>query len=249
MSDVYINSLSFPLFISRSLKIGNLTTLFWQESFDNEVPGNMKNELENADALERIVFDKESQLKYVEANFPKTSIELNYLSPIGEFTRVNQYRPKAFILTNSDNIYGLKDILVNFPELEISVAAYTNMSTKLLHLEEEYNNIQLIPSISEEELKVQLKNADIYLDINRGLKVGEILKWAYEQNMLIFSYKEVAQLNTHGLVFNEVRDLCNHLSYILNDRANWQKLLARMVEEDGHLSTLQDYQIVLEPKS
>ena len=249
VSDIYINSLSFPLFISRSLNIGNLTTLFWQESFDKQVPGNMKNELENAVTLKRIVFEKESQLKYVEANFPKTSIELNYLSPIGEFTRVNQYRPKAFILTNSDNIYGLKDILTNFPELEISVAAYTNMSTKLLHLEEEYNNIQLIPSISEEELKVQLKNADIYLDINRGLKVGEILKWAYEQNMLIFSYKEVAQLNTHGLVFNEVRDLCNHLSYILNDRANWQKLLARMVEEDGHLSTIQDYQTVLEPKS
>jgi accessory Sec system glycosyltransferase GtfB len=249
VSNIYINSLSFPLFISRSLNIGKRTTLFWQESLNQEVPGNMKNELENAVTLKRIIFAKESQLKQVKESFPKTTIDLNYLSPIGEFIRVNQYRPKAFILTNSDNIYGLQDILTNFPELQISVAAYTNMSTKLLHLEEEYTNIQLIPSISEEELNDQLKNVDIYLDINRGLKVGEILKWAYQQNMLIFSYKEVAQLKTHGLIFDEVRDLCNHLSYILTDRANWQKLLMRMIEKDGHLSTLEDYQTILDLKS
>lgn len=244
-SDIYINSLSFPLFISRALNIGNQTTLFWQETLGKEVPGNMKNELENALTLKRIIFEQESHLEQVKSSFPATSIALGYLSAIGEFTRANQYRPQAFILTNSDNIYGLKDILVNFPELQVTVAAYTNMSDKLLHMEGEYTNLQLIPSINEAQLNTQLKEADIYLDINRGLKVGEILKWAYEQNMLIFSYKEVAQAETQGLVFEEVRDLCNHLSYVLTDRMNWQKLLKKMVEKKGSLSTLQDYQVLL----
>ena len=245
-SEIYINSLSFPLFISRALNIGRKTTLFWQEALAQEVPGNMKNELERAVTLNRIIFAEEKQLKQVKSSFPATSISLGYLSAIGEFKRANQYRPQAFILTNSDNIYGLKDILENFPELQITVAAYTNMSTKLLHLEEAFPNIQLIPSINEERLRLELEKADIYLDINRGLKVGEILKWAYEQNMLIFSYKEVAQPEVHGLVFEEVRDLCNHLSYILTDRTNWQKLLIKMVEKKGALSTIEDYQNLLD---
>ncbi|WKT14584.1 hypothetical protein P9166_14475 [Lactococcus lactis] len=246
-SDIYINSLSFPLFISRSLNIGKKTTLFWQESIGQEIPGNMKNELEKAVTLKQIVFAEEKQLEQVSTAFPETSIKLSYLSAIGEFSRFSQYRPQAFILTNSDNIYGLRDLLINFPELQITVAAYTNMSTKLLHLEEEYTNIQLIPSINEEELRLQLEKADIYLDINRGLKVGEILKWAYQENMLIFSYKEVAQARGRSLVFEEIRDLCNHLSYILTDQSNWQKLLTRMLENNGPLSTIQDYQTVLEP--
>lgn len=245
VSDVYINSLSFPLFISRALNIGNKTTLFWQEALGQEVPGNMKNELEKAVTLNHIVFTEEKQLIQVKQSYPNTSIQLSYLSPIGEFTRTNRYRQRAFILTNSDNIYGLRDILINFPELQITVAAYTNMSTKLLHLEEEFDNILLIPSINDEELALELKKADIYLDINRGLKVGEIMKLAYQENMIIFSYKEVAQSGAHALIFDEVRDLCNHLSYILTDRTNWQKLLTKMVERTGALSTLQDYQIVL----
>ena len=83
------------------------------------------------------------------------------------------------------------------------------------------------------------------LDINHGLKVGDILKRAYQQNMIIFSYKEVAQAENQGLIFDEVRDLCNLLSYILTERTNWQKLLTKMVEKNGPQSTLQDYQKVL----
>nr|AIA83725.1 CAZy families GT8 protein [uncultured bacterium] len=53
-SEIYINSLSYPLFISRALNIGRQTTLFWQEAMGQEVPGNMKNELEKAVTLKRI---------------------------------------------------------------------------------------------------------------------------------------------------------------------------------------------------
>ena len=61
-SEIYINSLSYPLFISRALNIGRQTTLFWQEAMGQEVPGNMKNELEKAVTLKRIIFANENQL-------------------------------------------------------------------------------------------------------------------------------------------------------------------------------------------
>lgn len=245
ISDIYINSLSFPLFISWALDIKNKTTLFWQESLGKDVPGNMKKELENPTVLKQIIFMEENQLVQVEKRFPATTIQLNYLSNIGEFTRKNRFRNKAFILTNSDNIYGLRDILTNLPELEITIAAYTNMSTKLLYMEEEFNNIRLIPSINEKDLNIELEKADIYLDINHGLKVGNILKRAYQQNMLIFSYKEVAQNGTNSVIFEDIRELCNYLSYILTDRTNWQNLLMKMIEKNGHKSTIKEYKTIL----
>ena len=154
----------------------------------------------------------------------------------------------AFILTNSDNIHGLRDILVNLPELKITVAAYTNMSTKLLHMAEEFPNIRLIPSIDPDELEIELEQSDIYLDINYGLKVDHILERAYQQNMIIFSYQDVMKKGEKSIVFNDTRDLCNNLSYILNDRTSWQRLLTNMIEKDGPLSNIHDYQKILGQK-
>ena len=91
-----------------------------------------------------------------------------------------------------------------------------------------------------------MEKADIYLDINRGLKVGDILEKAYQQNMMIFSYREVAQKGAEGLVFDDTRDLCNHLSYLLTNRTNWHKLLTKMIEKNGRKSTVQEYHTTLE---
>ncbi|MGR8809864.1 hypothetical protein [Leuconostoc citreum] len=248
ISNIYINSLSFPLFIARQIDKNQTTTLFWQEALGQEVPGNMKHELNNPNTLKQVIFMSENQLSQVEKKFPATSVSLSYLSPIGEFVRVSHYRMNAFILTNSDNIHGLRDILINLPELKITVAAYTNMSTKLLHMAEEFPNIRLIPSIDPDELEIELEQSDIYLDINYGLKVDHILERAYQQNMIIFSYQDVMKKGEKSIVFNDTRDLCNNLSYILNDRTSWQRLLTNMIEKDGRLSNIHDYQKILGQK-
>lgn len=241
ISSIYINSLSYPLFISRALEIGNKTTLFWQEPLGEGIPGNMQNELKSSHTLKQIIFMKEEHLKRVVTAFPTTSVSLNYLSALGEFRRENKFKPQAFILTHSDNIYGLKDILQNFPDLQITVAAFTNMSTKLLHLEEEFKNITLIPSINEEQLSKELEKADIYLDINHGLKVGNILEKVYQEQMIIFSYKAVVQPRTKSLIFENIQELLDQLVYILESHTNWSYLLTQMIERDGKKSTTQDY--------
>lgn len=245
VSGTYINSLSYPLFISRLLGIRRGTTLFWQEPLADDVPGNMKDELITPKALNQVVFMNYNHMLKVAKLFPKTEIGLNYLSPIGEFVRENHFRMSAFILTNSDNIYGIRDILTSFPELNVTIAAYTNMSQKLLHLEDEFSQLTLIPSIDQDQLSIALAESDIYLDINYGLKVDHIIERAYQQHMIILSYKEVAQYDTNSLIFEDVRDLCNNLSYILTDRTNWQTLMTKMIDKNGIQSTIKDYQKTL----
>lgn len=242
IDDIYINSLSFPLFISRQLTNKKAkTTLFWQENMAEDVPGNMQQELEKRGALKRIIFNQERHLTQVRNAYSSTNVELGYLSNIGEFNRESQYRAKAFILTNSDNIEGLEDILRTFPDLGMTVAAFTNMSNRLLTLENKYLNLRLIPSIDEARLTKELQGADIYLDINHGAKVGNILEAAYREHMLILSHKSVKQESYVSLEHTNIEEVCNSLSEVLPSKRKWSVLLKRMYESNGPQSNVADY--------
>lgn len=245
VTDNYINSLSYPLFISGAIANVPNTTLFWQEPMGAEVPGNMANELEHPKALQQIVFDKEAYLAEVIKLYPDTTIQLDYLSPIGVFKRQTAYRKAAFILTNSDNMPGLETILETFSELTVTVAAQTNMSDKLLNIGEKYPNLRLIPSISDAHLADELEKADIYLDINAGNKVGDILKRAYQAQMLILSLAKFKQNNYRSLVFEDTKTICDAIANALNKQASWRKMLNQLIEQGGKQSTVADYQQAL----
>ncbi|GAK31181.1 hypothetical protein WOSG25_080130 [Weissella oryzae SG25] len=241
----YINSLSYPLFISEAIAQKPNATLFWQEPMGENVPGNMANELKQPRALRQIVFDKQAYLEKVTGLYPDTTIELAYLSPIGVFKRQTAYRKNAFVLTNSDNMPGLETILSTFPELMVTVAAQTNMSEKLLNIGEKYTNLHLIPSISDAHLTKELEKADIYLDINAGNKVGDILKRAYQSQMLILSLAKVKQNNYRSLVFEDTKTICDAIASALNKQADWRKMLKQLIEQGGKQSTVADYQQAL----
>ncbi|AEJ22922.1 hypothetical protein WKK_00230 [Weissella koreensis KACC 15510] len=247
--DIFINSLNYPLFIAKIVAVKPNTTLFWQEALGEKIPGNMESELNSPKALKQIIFNNEDHLKQAESQYVSTKVNLNYLSDIGEFTRKNTFIKKAFILTNSDRLYGLEDILNTFNELDITVAAYTNMSTKLEHLGDKYNNLHLIPSLAPKKLAAEMNKADIYLDINDGMKVDNVLKKAYRQNMIILSMDQVKSSNYKSLNFYDVRSLCNDLASIMSSENTWRSSLNKMIQQNGPSSKVSDYKQFLSIKN
>lgn len=245
VEDIVINSLAYPLFIAKSMTNIANTTLFWQEPLGENVPGNMVEELNEPMALKQIIFNDKKHLQQVEDKYPSTEIELGYLSDIGEFTRKNIFRKKAFILTSSDRIFGIEDILTTFPDLDITVAAYTNMSTKLEHLGTQYRNLHLIPSLAPKNLESELEKFDIYLDINAGMKVDNILKKAYRHKMLILSLDKVKISDYKSLNFADISSLCNELSNTFSSKSNWIFNLNKMIQQNGETSTISDYQKIM----
>jgi accessory Sec system glycosyltransferase GtfB len=244
IESININSLAYPLFIARSVGEGQITTLFWQESM-NEIPGNMVSELISPLALRQIIFNQESYLKTVQAKYPNTILKLGYLAELGTFTRENKYRKQAFILTNSDDLNGIEILLKEFSDLKVTIAARTNISQKLANLGEKYENVTLLPSASDSDINNEINNSDIYLDINGGLKVGNIISRAYQEHMIILSLKSVNLPTYKSIVVDDIVALRDKLAFIFSSEQNWRLLLKEMRTQLGTESSIKDYKRLL----
>jgi accessory Sec system glycosyltransferase GtfB len=243
---ILINSLSHPLFVTRKRAAEPNTTLFWQEAMPGEVPGNMAMELEQPRALARIVFGSERLRQKVAARYPDTVLDLTYLSPLTQFAGKHGYDPKrAFTLTGTDEIPGLAELLEAFPDVTFSVAALTVMSEKLHRLGRRYANLTLIPAINHKGIREELDKASVYLDINTGAHVLDVVKAAYYLNLVVLAITPHAKAPNYSRAFSTMEELKAHLSAVLTSSQDRTRALDELHRQHGPLSTPADYRRLL----
>lgn len=191
--EIIYNSLGKPFFITLALKRMYPKTnynhiLFWQEN-SIKIPGNMQGILTDKDSPTKkiIVQNRDEYIRLTQQNIEKTYVPLNYLGMIYEFKRSLKLKKEILILTNSDQIIHLESLIQQLPNFKFNVAAYTEMSAKLLKLNK-YKNAFLYPTISPEELNSLINKSSIYLDINKGNEVDHIIRTSFENNLLIFGF-------------------------------------------------------------
>lgn len=244
---ILINSLSYPLFITRRRAKRPNTILFWQEKLRDKAPENMAEELLRPKALTDIVFFNEEYREKIAAEYPSTNLKLNYLSHIGQFAKKEEYDSKrAFILTNSDQIAYLETLLSSFPGLTISVAALTRMSEKLHGLTARYPNLVLYPTINQKGIAAELQKASVYLDFNAGGQVLEVVKAAYYNNLLVLALITSAKAADYSLNYETVDELIKVLSGVLNNPKERAERLTELHQKQGVLSTAEDYEVLLD---
>ncbi|HEO6841854.1 TPA: accessory Sec system glycosylation chaperone GtfB, partial [Streptococcus agalactiae] len=96
-------------------------------------------------------------------------------------------RKDIFILTNSDQIEHLEVLVHHLSDYHFHIAAYTEMSFKLMSFSQE-QNVTLYPNISRTDLDNLFEICDIYFDINHGNEVDDVIRRAFEYNHLIFAF-------------------------------------------------------------
>ncbi|HGC8953164.1 TPA: hypothetical protein ACG5KU_002189 [Streptococcus agalactiae] len=85
------------------------------------------------------------------------------------------------------------------PELEFHAAAPTSVWQGLYGLNQK-DNITVYPNISYEDFRDSLlERADIYLDINHGPELNDIITKALEQGKGVFAFDNVAHCNGYGV--------------------------------------------------
>jgi accessory Sec system glycosyltransferase GtfB len=243
---VLINSLSTPLFVMRKCASEPNTTLFWQEPMPGDPPGNMATELEQPRALRRIVFNDERMRRRVAAAFPDTALELDHLSHLGQFADKRDYDPRrVFTLTNSDDLPGLAPLLDEFPDVTFSVAAMTLMSERLHSLGRSHPNLVLTPSITRAGIRAELERASVYLDVNAGAQVLDVVKAAYYLNLVVLALRPHAKAPDHSRVFSTTPELAAQLRAATGSAEGRAQALAELHTLRGPLSTAADYRRVL----
>lgn len=100
-------------------------------------------------------------------------------------------RKEAFIITESDQLEYIEQLINDFPEITFHIAASTIMSDKLTRLDIN-NNVELYPCITEQKRKELFERCDIYLDINHYRELYNAVNEAMVNNMIILAFDNTA---------------------------------------------------------
>lgn len=188
---LFFNSLAYPFFVSNMLPVleKGEDVLFWQEPVREDIPGNMQMILNHtATRAGKIMVQKRASYEKlislgVNADIVKC---LGYVYP---FKKESNHQPQALILTNSDQIGKLDELVLALPMVHFHIAAITEMSSKLLG-KGDYENVSVYPTIKLDKVKELYQKCDIYLDINSGSELLSAISEAFLNNLLNYAFSE-----------------------------------------------------------
>ena len=232
---IFFNSLSYPLFAQRRLRMEKGTkypeknhlaevpfggdVLFWQEEIGEGLPGNMATVLNDPLGVNGIavqssdVYEKiQAQLReHAEENgIANTEMAEKVFAPLGpiySFSGTEKKEKTVCILTNSDEVEHLAELADALPEFVFHIGALTEMSAKLMAMQRK-PNVRLYPGMSEKLGRKLLEESEFYLDINRGNEILDAVWNAYLQRMVIFAFRETAHERVYAAEENLLPSAC-----------------------------------------
>jgi len=108
---------------------------------------------------------------------------------LGEF-QLNSSKKETFsclIVTNSQELEAIHQLVVSLPEITFNIAAWTDMGEKLLTLSV-HENVRLYPQVVPPVLHQLEEKANLYLDINHGQEVQSVLEKMQKNDVPILSF-------------------------------------------------------------
>lgn len=230
ISKIIINSLATPFFVLYYSDFIKQAVLFWQENSESHVPGNMKLLLDKEQCQTSVIIpDKQEYeriISHIEANYIDNIQSAGYLY---DYQRNNKYTKRILNLTNSDDIPYIEELIKLHPEFEFHIGAITEMSSKLLNLEQ-YSNVVLYPTVTPKTVDRLFKKCDIYLDVNHGGEILNALERAMLNNQLILGYKETIHrpsfvADDNIISMQHYHDLSNILNIIVKNKEQFKERL------------------------
>ena len=179
---------------SLSLQLGNKgikgrDVLVWQEPLHDSLPGNMQFILSTPNLrTNKIVIPQNST--YQRALELTSSEQHGFFKSLGyiyDFQVKEDVRKDTFVLTNSDQIEALTELVEKLPDVTFRIAALTEMSPVLSSMVR-YPNVVLYQNISQDRIKELLIQSSIYLDINHYAEVQGIVRKAFEHQQVILGF-------------------------------------------------------------
>ena len=165
-------------------------------------------------------------ISHIEANYMDSIQPAGYLY---NYQRNNKYTKRILNLTNSDDIPYIEELIKLHPEFEFHIGAITEMSSKLLNLEQ-YSNVVLYPTVTPKTVDRLFKKCDIYLDVNHGGEILNALERAMLNNQLILGYKETIHrpsfvADDNIISMEHYHDLSNILNIIVKNKEQFKERL------------------------
>ena len=229
---------------SVSLQLGNKgiagqDVLVWQEPLSDNLPGNMQIILTNQPVRTKKILIPQTDT-YHRALQLTSQEQHSFFGPLGyiyNFTKNDDIRKDAFVLTNSDQLEALSYLVTQAPNVTFRIAALTEMSPTLLSMVQ-YPNVVLYQNISQNRIKELLNVSSVYLDINHYGEVQGIVRKAFEHNQVILGFahtlhdrRYIAREN----IFEQGKeaDLVNRIKEIYQSVDRYEEALASQISQSS----------------
>lgn len=137
---------------------------------------------------------------------------------------------EALILTASDRVEKLEELVSALPDLTFHIAANTQVSDKLSRLGER-DHVKVYPQISAQDLERLWNQCDYYLDINHYREIYDAVLTAHEKNLLLMGFENTVhhrEFMADACVFaeQEYEKMVFCIKAVEKDAALMRKLLA-----------------------
>ncbi|MFS9251351.1 hypothetical protein QM444_09620 [Streptococcus mitis] len=114
--------------------------------------------------------------------------KIHHISPLYP-SKMNVNQHCALIMTHTQEIEKIEEIIEKLPMIEFHIAALTSMGPRLLDLGIR-ENVYLHPGISQAEYESLLEQCSLYLDINHSIEILNAVEESLEKGLLLFAFKE-----------------------------------------------------------
>ncbi|MCM1231931.1 MAG: accessory Sec system glycosyltransferase GtfB [Ruminococcus flavefaciens] len=142
----------------------------------------------------------------------------------------NHARGGMLILTASDRIEGIEELIQALPEVVFYIAANTQVSDKINRLGEQ-DNVKIYPQISMHDLEQLWEQCDFYLDINYYREIYDAVNMAHWHNLLIMGFEDTVhhrELLAEELIFpqQDSKNMIIRIKELLGNSDSMKELLA-----------------------
>ena len=132
---------------------------------------------------ELFITDDKEMMNHLKAEGYKCSFAIRFEKTFD----YNLHNNEILIMTYSDQIEHLEELISIMPQFNFNIAATTLMSDKLNDLRR-YKNVFLYPGIEQNDQIKLFKKCSFYYDINHYYEVDDSIYEAYKHNLLILGF-------------------------------------------------------------
>lgn len=239
---ILFNSLDFPYFFTSKLfcdfELNRFNFLFWQEKSEKISMDNIKHILNSKDRCVKKIFvqnhDNYIKIKDIDNIF-------TYIGYIYPFKKQSKDFSNVLILSNTDQILHIENIVKYCRGITFHIASITGMSNTLLSLDK-YDNVELYPSSSPKVFDSLFKKCGIYLDINKYKEIYDAVYKAFLHKQIIFSFKDTihnSMFVSKDCIFDQSKwkDLCEVILKIKVDKALYNKMVKKQLKTASNETT------------
>lgn len=142
-------------------------------------------------------------------------------------------KKNILILTNSDQIVNLGEIVDRLNDFKFYIAARTMVSPTLAAFNER-DNVSVIQCIDDDTLKTVLRECSFYLDINRYNDVFGVSELAINNHIVIWGFDETLHdadvvANENKYRNDETEKMCHDIRNVSEDMDAFNELLRKQI--------------------